>query len=93
MGTQPPFHPICLHAHPTVLKPFGVGEGYGFRRIRCFLWEDFNPFWSIECQHHFPVKNIDDGHDDVAIDDDSFALGTNESLHDSGPPNIALLGN
>ena len=81
--------PVILQS-PNLLA---WARGYGFRRIRCFLWEDFNPFWSIECQHHFPVKNIDDGHDDVAIDDDSFALGTNESLHDSGPPNIALLGN
>jgi hypothetical protein len=47
-------------------------SGYGFRPIRCFLWEDFNPFWSIDFQHHFFVKNIDDGHDHFAIDDDGF---------------------
>ena len=46
----------------------------------------FNPIWGIDCKHYFFVKNIDDSHDNLAIDDDGFTLGTDESFNDREPP-------
>ena len=57
-----------------------------FGPIRRFLWEDFNPLWGFDCKHYFIVKNIDDSHDNLAIDYDGFALGTDESFNDCEPP-------
>ena len=53
-----------------------------FRPIKRFLWDDFNPIWGFDCKHYFIVTNFDDSHDNLAIDYDGFALGTDERFND-----------
>ena len=46
----------------------------------------FNPIWGIDGKHYFLVTTFDDCYDHLAIDDDGFALGTDESFNDFDPP-------
>ena len=77
---------ICYNVLVDITSFRSARSLHRFRPIKRCLWEDFNPIWGFDCKHYFFVKNIDDRHDHLAIDDDSFALGTDESLHNCEPP-------
>ena len=60
----------------------------GFQYLKRFLLADLNPFWCINCQHHFLVTDIECGHGDFVVDDEGFVLGLDKNLHDLGSPGV-----
>jgi len=63
-----------------------AGPNRHFRRG--FLCADLDPFWRINCQQYFVLQNIYDGHEDFAIDDNSFVLGLDKNLHGLAPVDL-----
>ena len=47
---------------------------------------DRDPFWSINCQKHLAIINIDGRHRDITIDDEVFVSSLEEDSHRLQPP-------